>query len=91
MEVLEPVDASHTPTPDFETDTEDEYAPDGDELAVAADNERTKAKGKGREQDSGKILSCQTHLAYLAYPRKLPHTPARIMRTRSTRRGIATK
>ena len=88
MEVLDPVDASHKPTSGFETDSDDsEFGTDAGESEVVADYERMKARGNGGEQDSGKILLCQT---YLAYPRKLPHTPARKMRIRSTKRGMVT-
>jgi hypothetical protein len=75
--------------PTYETDSDDsEFGPDAEELAVAANYEKTmKARRKGGEQGSGKIPLCQTHLAY---PRKLLHTPARKMRIRLTRRGIVT-
>jgi hypothetical protein len=75
MEVLDPVDEGYTSTSGFEADSDDsEFEPDADELAVAANYEKRKARGKGVEQDSGKILLCQTHLAY---PRKAATQPSK--------------
>jgi hypothetical protein len=88
IEVLEPIDEYHASASDCEADSDDnEFEPDADELVAVTDYERTNARGEEGEQDSGKILLYQTHLAYL---RKQPHTPARKMRIQSTRREMVT-
>ena len=59
------IDEDYTSPSDSESDSdESEFEPDADELAAAATHDETqKARRKGDKQDSGKIRSCQMHLA----------------------------
>ena len=77
MEDLEPFNEGYTSTPDLEADSDENdfsFEPDADETAVAANYEKTSARRKRAEQDSGKISLYQTHLTYprkaAAHPRK---------------------